>query len=372
MVESTTIADFYNKHGFEEFLTTTPFGERRQVYYFRLLPILAFLAKSGCRDEVVVIRFIRFIYNISRKTNVGKDISSQFPVAIKLVIQYCKDKQSCFDVTDLHEYTKGRTVLIDEEEVVKLKLYKTPPSGSTREELEDLFNSAEDHEIFSGEIQFLLSKYYDKDNHQLDIDHCRKTWNAFRQLFVRSKENDGLVARALLYPTIIWSQDSPYYYNNYDTQDWSTLVAGDNSKFLMTLLEELHDRPTNYINIITRRRMADFFRKRKYTSATPIKTAESVWDQVRILSAIDYYADKKLWLPYNRYIAEDHRYQSTSFGDTPFFATDRVLYNIRRYVQDGWTGRILDTLSGTLQNDRKLEEIVQQIVEFKEEDIVDL
>jgi hypothetical protein len=105
------------------------------------------------KDENVILRFIRFFYNISRKReSVGKDIADQLPSSIKLMVKYSKSKTEKFDVCDLIDYAKNRTVLLDSEEVYKLSLYKKPPVNSKRDEIEKSLWTAEDNISGEGKI----------------------------------------------------------------------------------------------------------------------------------------------------------------------------------------------------------------------------
>jgi hypothetical protein len=103
----------------------------------------------------------------------------------------------------------------------------------------------EDHPIFQGEIEFLIQRYYDKDAGSFDLALFKNTWNVFKSLFIKSKGNDGMIVRTLLYYGITWFRDTPYYY-------------------------------------------------KKLNSVATLKSATTFWEQIRILAAIDYYSDKKL------------------------------------------------------------------------------
>jgi uncharacterized protein with ParB-like and HNH nuclease domain len=94
LVESDSVINFFKKHENSNYLVTTPIPERRQVYYLRTLPVLALLGKTKLRDEASIIRFLRFFYNVARKLNVGKDIATQLPISIKLILEYTQNKRS--------------------------------------------------------------------------------------------------------------------------------------------------------------------------------------------------------------------------------------------------------------------------------------
>ena len=361
---SEKINNYLVKYETSDFYTLRPINERERLnYYFRCLPALAFIAKTGTNDEHTAIQFIRYFYNNSRKSNIGKDISNQLPTAIKLIQEYCKNKEADYDICDLVNFNKNRTVLIDDEEVRKLNLYKNPPENITREELEELFWTTEDHPIFHGEISFLLDKYYNTISKTFDFWGFKKTWNAFNTLFAETNVNYGAISRTLLFYGYTWFQDTPYYYSNYDCQDWSRLVRSDTGKYLIQLLEDMQEKPVTFLDIIFKRKAKEYFMSKNITTISAITSSVELFEQVRILSTIDFYSEKKLWASYRGYIADEGRF---TFGDTPFFIKNRVLYNINRYVYDGQNGRIISMLSGTLQNSNKLEKILGDIIGFSE------
>ena len=88
-----------------------------------------------------------------------------------------------------------------------------------------------------------------------------------------------------------------------------------------------------------------------------------MFGQLKVLTAIDYFSEKKLWG--NGYIAfEPHpRY---FYGDKPFFYNNKVIYNIPRYVNDGSSGRIMNVIKNTLENDGKLTLALNSILNFTE------
>jgi len=365
LVLSERVSGFFEKYEKNEIFfssSSTIDLRKKQIYYLRTLPILAFLSKSKLTDEEIIIRFIRFFYNISRKdSSVGKDISNQLPVAIKVMLEYGSSKKTSFDVLDLINYHKGRTVLINEEEVLKLNLFETPPKSSTRKEMEILFWEAEDHFVFDGEISFLLNKYFDVDTKKFDIMNYKKTWKVFASLFTNTDENNALISKALLYYGSTWVKSTPNYYLNYNCQDWNTLVRRKTNKHLLELLEDLHGKPVDYLDTIIKNKAKEYFTLNNLTSIDSIKTKDELFEQVRVLVAIDYYSENLIWKG-SSYIANDERFKSTTYSDVPFFNTDRVIHNVSRYINDGWQGRILPLMKNTLQNQDRLNEVLNEIL----------
>lgn len=358
LVESEQVKAFFKKYESEHFLTKTP-DTGRQIYYLRILPIISLLSRISLRDEDIVVRFIRFFYNVARKSNVGKDIANQLPIAIRLTLEYSNNLGEHCDVCDLIDYQKGRTVIINDEEVLKLSLYKEPPVDSTRQELEDLFWAAEDHLIFDGEIMFLLNEYHLKDQNIFDLSGYKKTWDIFMELFNKENSNNSQITKALLYYGNTWERVTPFYYNNYNCQNWNWLVRADAGKYLLTLLKDMHGKSADHLDDIIKPKINNFFTKNALDSIEKMKSEKRLFSQVRVLAAIDYYSNKILWERYG-HIAEDINY---TYGDTPFFDRDRRIFNISRYIRNGAEGRIMSIMKNVLSNEEQLKEILINILE---------
>jgi hypothetical protein len=359
LVESEKIQNFFLKYEEENYLTTV--SDRSLIDYFRIIPIITLLANTSLRDENQVLRFTRFFYNVSRKSNVSKDISNQLPAAINLILEYSIKKDSDFDVYDLLEFKIKRSTLIDKEEAHKLAIYKT--NESLRKDLELAFWEAEDHPIFNGEIDFLLSSYWINESQELDFKTYHKTWSAFKTIFPgKGNANNSQIIRALLFYGYTWAQDSPYYYNNFDCKDWYWLVRQDKHRVhLLSLLEDMHEKPISHLDTIIKQKIKSYFIKNEIISLEVIKAASSLRSQVKVLTAIDYFSEKKIWKDYG-YLAEDNRFSSKTYGDKPFFNEDRLIYNVFRYVDQGWNGRVLDMIKDTLKNTDELNRILAEIL----------
>lgn len=356
LVENESISEFYNKYEYNNYFIET---EKKQIDYFRILPIITFVSLVSHNDEKNILRFNRFLYNISRKRNVGKDIRTQLITAIKLMSDYAQGHKETYDVCDLVNYSKSRTVLLDDEEIIKLNLYKNPPNEINREKLELLFWEIEDHNIFDGEISFLLIEYFDKENTTLNYDEFNKSWFAFKELF-NSKNNYKYISKALVYYGNTWLQETPYYYNNYNCQDWNWLIGDDKGKYLMQLLQDMHDKESDYIVTIIKNKIKYYFKKNNYQNIENIKQSTGFFKQFRILVALDFYSNDKIWNN-GSFIAEDNRYYWKE--DAEFFTENKVIYNVSRYVRGGYDGRILSFMKDILIDKNKLKEIINQISE---------
>ena len=356
LVENKSISEFYKTYEHDNYFIET---ERKQIDYFKTLPLITFVSLITQYDEKSILRFNRFLYNISRKSNVGKDIRTQLVTAIKLMSDYAKKHNEIYDVCDLVNYSKGRTALLDEEEIIKFNLYKKPPSETNREELESLFWEIEDHNIFSGEISFLLMEYFNKENNMLYYDNFKKSWFAFKVLF-NKKNNYKYISKALVYYGNTWTRETPYYYNNYNCQDWSWLIGVDKGKYLMQLLKDMHEKDFEYINTVIKNKIKNYFENNNYQHTENIKQSTGFFKQFKILVALDFYSNDKI-RDYGSYIAEDNRYDWKE--DAKFFEENRALYNVSRYVRGGYDGRILSYMKNILIDDTKLKEIINQINE---------
>jgi uncharacterized protein with ParB-like and HNH nuclease domain len=364
LVNNYRITEFFKQYeNINDFFTSSSIDPRRkQIYFLRTLPILAFLSNTGIIDDKSIFRFIRYFYNISRKElSVGKDIANQLPIAIKLMLEYGRKDQESFDVCDLITYQKGRTVLINDEEVLKLRIYKSPPMQLSREDMEDLFWKAEDHFVFDGEIFFLLNRYYDFEKQELDVINYKNSWTIFEQVFTDSKINYAQITRALLYYGNTWFRDTPWYYINYSCQDWYSLVRDNSGKHLITLLEDLHNKPLTFLDKVIKSKAKKYFKDNHLISIENIKSQEGLLEQVKILVALDYFTDKVIWKDHG-YIACDERYTCKTYRDIPFFNNGRVIHNVSRYINDGCQGRIIPSMKEILQNANKLQITLEEII----------
>ena len=355
-VNATSIINLYsavNEDG--DYLTTIPNPERRQIYFLRILPVIGFLYRSGCRDEYVVVRIARYFYNIARKRAVGKDISNQLPAAIKLMLEFGDTKEDTFDVCQLVNYRKGRTVLIDTEEVNKLTIFGN--AGSDREQIEKLFWASEDHRLTEGEISFFLDETYDAGEQHFDLQLYEGLWQVFQALF-STEAVSGKIAVALLYYGNTWLADSPWYYENFDCTNWKELLKSDKRSHLMRLIYDLKEQGVD-LDVLVRGRIKGHFEQNSLTSIERLKSESRFFNQIQIIGALDFYTGKKLFHPSNGYIAKDNRY---NYGDAPFFENGAELFNVYRYISDGSQGRLRRDMKDVLQDNIKLNEVLSLIL----------
>ncbi len=365
MAESPVLKDFYNKYeSSNNYLNETPPANKRQTYYFVTLPILAFVKESSVVDQQTIVRFVRFFYNISRKLNIGKDISTQLPSAIKLIQEYILSKPILFDVVGLRFHSRNRTVLLDEEEIFKLKSFATPPTDSNRDELENLFWTAEDHIIFKGEIGFLLENDKEKPEYEICVDRMKKYWSTFVLLYPNSNTrlNNSSIVSALLFYGNTWHQDSPYYYKNYNCADWPFLVKQPSRKYLKSLLKDMHGESITHLDYIIKSKISEYFHDNHLTTVDALKSLDSFFDQAKAYVSLDYYSRKVLWDSNNFYFAEDERFNMAG----TFFTKNRLIYNVHRYIYNDDSRIVYRLMEIILLFDEKVQKIINQILEEKE------
>ncbi len=361
MAECVSIKAFYATQGESpDYLVKMPAFERRQAYFLRILPVLAFLSVTGCRDEKTVMRFARFFYNVARKRDtIGKDVATQLPIAVKLMLEYGRSKDSGYDVCDLVNYSRRRTMLIDSEEITKLNIYRNAGSEAERSEIEELFWKAEDHDIFSGEISFFLSRYVDPGSGIVDLERFREVWKVFEEIFVKNRLEPYKLTVALLFYGNTWVRYSPFYYENYNCRDWYTVVRSENSSALINLMEDLTS-PSNSLDSIINKQARTYFVNRNFKTIEALKNEVVLFNQIKILATLDYYTEQKIFSRHKGYIGKDDRY---NYGDTPFFVNSPELFNIYRYVSDGRDGRLMRDMKELLQDENKLSGVISQILE---------
>jgi uncharacterized protein with ParB-like and HNH nuclease domain len=355
LVNSPLIAEMYQSVGqSKNYLTVVPRADQRQVYLLRILPVIAFIYVSGCTEEITILRFARFFYNLGRKSDsIGKDISNQLPGAIRLMLEYAAKEDGEFDVCDLIDYSTRRTTLINREEIIKLTAIKV--SGERREEVEELFWTIEDHYIFDGEIELLVTEYIN-EHYVLDFEGLTDAWEAFHELF--AAPNTSKIAIALLYYGNTWFQSSPHYYQNYDCMDWKQLVHDKKGVYLLNLIKDLVQNSGDIDQIITVK-MNQYFTEHNLTSIDALKSEERFFNQIAILAALDYHTDNAFFSGRNRHMAKE---TNSVYKKIQFFSNKAVLYNVSRYIGDGNHGILMTSMKEILNDDTRLAEIIDLIL----------
>ena len=97
---------------------------------------------------------------------------------------------------------------------------------------------------------------------RFDFNRYKKTWLAFSFLF-KNKNNNHLISIALLYYGNTWIRETPYYYENYNCKNWESLVRLESRKYLIELLEDMHDKPIEDLDFIIKSKMQCFFQDKQ-------------------------------------------------------------------------------------------------------------
>ena len=361
LLESDVISGFFERYE-ANFNYLSPGKDWKLIDYFRILPILNLMARTGIRDIEQIIRFVRFFYNVSRKSDVGKDVASQVPIAVRLINEYTHGKKENLDVCDLVDYQKGRTSIIDTEEIIKLNLFSTYQKHGRRSEIEKLLWSAEDHFIFDGEIYPLLKLYFSSDG-DFSEESFKRSLDVITHLFVKDPSLNAQICRALLYYGNTWVQDTPYYYKNYNCQNWKKMVRDSVSKHFFNFVEDMHERQKEYLDEIIKGKIKEYFKDNNLTTLETVKDRDSLMDRMKILVAIDYFTDKIIWKS-EAYIAQSELYMWKDY-DAMFFKSDnqvRIIYNVGRYIYDGYRGKIQQNMNAVLRDEDRLNEIISLII----------
>lgn len=361
LVESQAVQDFFENYEDDRFYySLVPPTDKKQIFYFKLLPILALLGNVENLDEKSTIRFIRFFFNISRKEGFGKDISNHLPNAIRLIFEYLDSNPEEIDVCGLRYFNKNRTQILNKEEVLKLSHYEAANSETDRENIERLFWSAEDiKRIFLGEIQFLLDISGGNDIEQFNIATFQTYLENIKTIFIKNYQGrDYHIANCLVYYGETWTRVTPFYYFNYDTQDWFLAVRNPASAHhIKQMLDDFSSGSYSNVIELLEKNIKDYFVNHNLSVLQSIRGVNSFIDQLRILIAFDYYSSKKIFYR-SRWIAEDRRFNWPN--DFVFFDRHRTIYTRDRYIGDGFHQKAVEGLE-VLRDEAKLNEIITQI-----------
>jgi uncharacterized protein with ParB-like and HNH nuclease domain len=177
------------------------YGETDLADYIRLLPVLMFSKKHRDAKKKEMERFSRFFYNLPRFAYVRRNPDTYCVHSVHLTDEFLGDNLR--DVVDLINYqSKSDYVnILTEEEKLKLKLYKKPPNGVLREDLERELWKAEDYTLNYGRIGFLfycIGFNDSQDTNSFSFERFTELRNRLVELFGKSFAPDDLLRRALL------------------------------------------------------------------------------------------------------------------------------------------------------------------------------
>lgn len=207
-----------------------------QIDCFLILPLIAYCKKWNISDsnDRNLLRFYKFIQNLSRIGNVGKSVND-------LVFDAVQIANKCRDIIELIDDGNDSgisDILLSKEEKIKLAILK---ESANRIEIEQSFWKAQDydcvhsHEIWMGEIMPLIKWATDK-NGKFHFDSFKMYLSQFDEVF-SGECDEGIdnVRRALLtiklteYPKIFKGNSN--YSFGWEWSDWHCLINDNEEKF---------------------------------------------------------------------------------------------------------------------------------------------
>lgn len=213
-----------------------------QIDLFKFLPVVQYVKRFGFENIQNIIRVKRFFNNLAKITNIGSNISTLLPEAIKITKNLPNE-----DIASILEIKNVSSQILSEEEKLKFNLFINPKYD--RIQLENSFWKAEDHKIFNGEILPLL--IWSSPDGKFNFELFNKYNDVFCKLFHDDLEYDELdiTRRALLtrelieYPKIF--RGNTNYSFCWEYSDWQTLIKENVAKF-GSFLFELIDKENIY------------------------------------------------------------------------------------------------------------------------------
>lgn len=208
------------------------------IDYVMILPALQYVEKYPDATANDINRFTRFFYNIIRSEDVAKNPTIYAPQCIQLTFDFLKA-----DLTDIAEIGQFRSMgkyinILTYEEIFKFKMYKNPPTETTREEVEKEFWTIEDFNITNGKILFILEcmEVDVKLNHHpsFDLEKFSRFSVHFRNLF--SNPSDQLRRAILTYGDYtIWdgystSLEMHRYNFGHELKHWREIIINESTK----------------------------------------------------------------------------------------------------------------------------------------------
>jgi len=218
--------------------------------YIKLLPILLYSGNNNQAEPGQLNRFARFFFNVSRLVEVRKNSPNNAANAILLTQEFLKkDYIDIIELISMNNLQEFNTILTNEE-VFKLSLFKDPPDGYTREDIEKTIWKVEDSPLLLGSISFILYcldfNVDEGSGEHLNFKRFINISNHFEALFTKPTD---LLRRALLTfgnysiydgysPTLELSR---YCFGN-NIEDWRKIINEDNrenaSKNLLLFFEK--------------------------------------------------------------------------------------------------------------------------------------
>lgn len=210
-----------------------PENMNSQIDWFKILPVIAYIRRFGQDNKRNIIRVRQFFENMSRSGNVGRDIATMLPLAVRIIKRLPTDDIA--SITEMENISKN---LLSEEERLKFTIYK---EVENREQLEDAFWKEEAHKVWEGEIMPILEwsgiNSKTMDTQGFEFDDFKEYSRIFSIIFEGEKDYDKLdvTRRALLtrdlkeYPRIF--KGNTNFSFCWEFSDWKTLINDNIEKF---------------------------------------------------------------------------------------------------------------------------------------------
>ena len=203
---------------------------------FVLLPLLKFVCKNISDIESTpdkqrnAKRIYEFFKNLIRINNVSKAVNNLVGDAIKIIDLIWNG--DLIDLVNQNVDTSGISKqILTEEEKKKLEILK---NSADRSVVEEAFWSAQEHNIWSGEILPMIE--WAMDNSVFQIDQFNKYKNKFTEIFTGACDSSiDNVRRALLtrdlkgYPRVFRGYTNRSF--GWDWSDWQVLINDNKNKF---------------------------------------------------------------------------------------------------------------------------------------------
>jgi hypothetical protein len=320
---------------------------------FRLLVTLRFCLSRPAElrpSAAMLQRLARYFYNVSRiKGHFGTRPAGHLPPALRLVHRLADLAEDVNCLLDLPEAAaEVKVILLPDEELWKLRQYRTPPEGFTREQVETMLWELEDDEWNEGQIGHLFAEI--KANIPLLPHRLTTVCSAYTALFPAAKtaaatraNNQRLLQSLLLDYGAYWQTATPEYYTNYSFREWHATVR--TAAFKQFFAEFTAVPGTLLTDFYLERRQAYFSGR----TIEQLRTVRVVREQLFILAALFYSLPQTslfsvgIW-KYGHYIGYKNRELDQNLY--PFFTEDFCFINAERYpYKDSSVMSIVDHLA---------------------------
>ena len=279
--------------------------ERKKV---ALYPVLLYLI--NLEDNLVVYNNVNFKYIVSEnyeKTNIHSICrfffnisrnSEAFTESIKLI----SNLTSNYDITQLLQYEEKFRNILTDETAFKLKLFKNPPENISRNDIENMFWEAEDHEFNSGKINHLIKVSEDNSN-VFNFDKFSKYFSIFKNILPKEKQK---IKSFLFYYGIYGKEDWLYEHKRISCNDWKYNVRS--FEFLSFLKDFAHsdNNIDDFIKNIQQKFITEFENNDKKLK---------LHEQLFLLTIIA--GDETIW-----YWGRDKRIVAANYNDSSIFSYD--------------------------------------------------